>query len=311
MEKPLALLLAVLVLLTSVYRSRGQDSASAPASSVTRNDFQSGTLQRTYEFNLYLPAGYDDSDARYPVIYLLHGRGDNMEGWLNVRDTFDDLIASGDIPPMIAVMPDMPSSERASYYVDSHYSGALYRGESVETAFFNDLLPYVDATYRTSPKREARIIGGYSMGGYGAIRYSLAHPEQFGGALVLSPAVYIPLPPDDSSTREFGAFGSGDQLFDETLYQSLNYPALLDSFREMALTLPLFIAVGDDEYKNPRPEDALHDLDIEAHMLFNQVARVPNITAEFRVYDGGHDWDVWRMGFIEGMKYLARFVSAA
>ena len=47
------------------------------------------------------------------------------------------------------------------------------------------------------------------MGGYGAIRYSLAHPDLFGASIVLSPAVYVPKPPSDSSTREFGAFGKG------------------------------------------------------------------------------------------------------
>ncbi|MBK8135630.1 MAG: hypothetical protein IPK52_07310 [Chloroflexi bacterium] len=126
------------------------------------------------------------------------------------------------------------------------------------------------------------------------------------GALVLSPAVYIPLPPIDSSTREFGAFGKAGALFDDEIYTALNYPALLSSFSETALGLSIFIAVGDDEWKNERPEDRLHDLDIEAHMVFNHVSRAPSIQSEFRVYDGGHDWDVWRRGFVEGLPFLAR-----
>ena len=147
------------------------------------------------------------------------------------------------------------------------------------------------------------------MGGYGALRYALAHPEMFVGALVLSPAVYIPFPPVDSSTREFGAFGVGDSLFDDDTYTALNYPALLPQFRQSALGLSMFIAVGDDEWKNERPEDALHDLDMEAHMVFNQVARVPGIRSEFRVYDGGHDWDVWRRGLVEGLPLLSGAIS--
>jgi enterochelin esterase-like enzyme len=280
--------------------------ASSP---VTQEDFFSTTLNRTYQYQLYLPAGYETSEQDYPVIYLLHGRGDTMEAWLNVRDTLDELIAAGDVPPLIAVMPDMPSNERAGYYIDSQYTGTLYRAESVETAFMDDLILHIESTYRALTNREGRLLGGYSMGGYGALRYAMAYPERFGGAIVLSPAVYTPLPPADSSTREFGAFGTGDSLFDDEIYQRLNYPALVEPLEKSGLPLHIFIAVGDDEWKNPNPEDRLHDLDMEAHLVYNVIARIPNVTSEFRVYDGGHDWDVWRPGFSEGLRYLARFMG--
>jgi len=201
-----------------------QESAE---SQILDADFVSETIGRTYQYKVYLPAGYGRSERRYPVVYLLHGRGDTMSAWLNVRSSLDDMISNGEVPPMIAILPDMPSSDRANYYVDSAYIGILYRAEAVETAFFNDLIPHVDSTYRTLEQRESRIIGGYSMGGYGAIRYLLAHPDIFTGAIILSPAVYTPLPPDDSSTREFGAFGDETSLFNEDIYTSLNYPALL------------------------------------------------------------------------------------
>ena len=148
------------------------------------------------------------------------------------------------------------------------------------------------------------------MGGYGALRYSLAHPDLFGAAIVLSPAVYVPLPPSDSSTREFGAFGLGKSLFVDSIYRKLNYPAVFPSFAATGLELPMFIAVGDDEYKNPNPKDASHDLDFEAHVLFNQAVRVPNLIAELRVVDGGHDWDVWGPTFVEGAKYVFQFNQA-
>ncbi len=299
-------LLFLLLMLLLAAPIQAQDAGST----VMQKEFQSATLRRAYQYNLYLPAGYADSARRYPVIYLLHGRGDDMDAWLNICGTLDQMIAAKGIPPIIAVMPDMPSSERASYYVDSLYTGADYPAEAVETAFFSDLIPHIDATYRTLSSRNGRLIGGYSMGGYGAIRYALAHPDKFAAALILSPAVYTPLPPSDSSTREFGAFGKGDLLFDDATYQSLNYPALLDSFQHSGFSLSMFIAVGDDEYHNPKPEDWLHDLDIEAHLLYNQVVRIPSINAEFRVYDGGHDWDVWTRGFQEGLNFLTDFIDA-
>ena len=231
-----------------------------------------------------------------------------MSAWLNVRSTLDELISNGDIPPMIAILPDMPSNDRASYYVDSAYTGMLYRAEAVETAFFKDLIPHVDSTYRTLANRESRIIGGYSMGGYGAIRYALAHPDMFMGAIVLSPAVNTPLPPSDSSTREFGAFGDETRLFNDDIYTKLNYPNLLDTFSS-AYHLNMFIVVGDDEWKHPNYEDMEHDLDFEAHHLFNRISRVPSIHAELRVYDGGHDWEVWQHGFVEGITYLSNYLS--
>lgn len=271
-------------------------------------DFDSATLGRTYQYKVYLPAGYDSGEQNYPVVYLLHGRGDTMSAWLNVRSTLDELISNGDIPPMIAILPDMPSSDRGNYYVDSVYTGMLYRAEAVETAFFNDLIPHVDSTYRTLANRESRVIGGYSMGGYGAIRYSLAYPDMFMGVIVLSPAVYTPLPPSDSSTREFGSFGDDTSLFNEDIYTNLNYPALLTTLSG-EYRLNMFIAVGDDEWKHPNAEDMEHDLDFEAHRFFNRVARVPSINSEFRVYDGGHDWDVWQPGFVEGMTYLSNFIN--
>ena len=271
-------------------------------------DFNSETLGRVYQYKVYLPAGYAGSEQHYPVVYLLHGRGDTMSAWLNVRATLDAMISNAEIPPVIAILPDMPSNERSSYYVDSAYTGILYRAEAVETAFFHDLIPHVDANYRTLANRESRVIGGYSMGGYGAIRYSLAHPDYFMGAIILSPAVYTPLPPSDSSTREFGAFGDGSSLFNGDIYARLNYPELLTNFSG-EYRLNMFIAVGDDEWKHPNPEDMEHDLDFESHRLFNRVARIPGINSEFRVYDGGHDWEVWLSGFVEGMTYLSTSLS--
>ena len=242
------------------------------------------------------------------MLYLLHGRGDSMAAWTQVKSRLDELIGSGEIPPTIAVMPDAPWSSRASYYVDSAYTGAD-PGRPVETAFFRDLVPHVDASYRTIADRNGRAVAGYSMGGAGALRYAMAHPEVFGASIALSPAVYFPLPPADSSAREFGAFGKGKDPFSEAVYLRLNYPAAFKSFAATGLPSHLFIAVGDDEWKNPKPADYTHDLDFEAHVVFNQAVRVPNLTSEFRVVDGGHDWDVWGPTFADGAKYIFQYIG--
>ncbi len=279
--------------------------ATTPAAEPARGTVVTGTAPAgaagvPVEYAAYLPAGYEDGTDEYATIYLLHGRGDTMAAWQQVTSDLDQLIADGAVPPVIAVMPDAPWSERGNWYVDSqHVDGA-----AVETALTMDLVAQVDATYRTVADRDARAVGGYSMGGYGALRYALAHQDVFAAGMVLSPAVYVPLPPADSSTREFGGFGVGDALFDDARYTQLNYPALLDA-ADPELPTHLFIAVGDDEWANPAPEDAEHDIDFESARLYNAARRAEGVTAQLRILDGGHDWDVWRPAFRDGLTDLA------
>lgn len=261
------------------------------------------------DYAAYLPPGYADSTKAYPTIYLLHGRGDTLAAWQRVRTDLDELIASGAIPPMVVVMPDAPWNERGSWYTDSLYTETQGGGPGrpVETAFTTDLVTHVDSTYRTVADRTARAIGGYSMGGAGALRMTLAHQEVFSAALVLSPAVYVPEPPSDSSTRDYGAYGVGDRLYDTERFAQLSYPAALAAL-DPELPVHLFIAVGDDEYANPDPADASHDLDLESARLYNAARRVDGVTAELRIMNGGHDWDVWQPGFREGIADLAGYL---
>jgi S-formylglutathione hydrolase FrmB len=225
-----------------------------------------------------------------------------------MKGALDELIAAGEIQPTIAIMPDAPWSSPRELLrrLGVHRPRP---GTSGRDAFTKDLIAHVDGAYRTVAKREGRGVAGYSMGGYGALRYSLAHPDLFGAAIVLSPAVYYPIPPSDSSTREFGAFGLGKSLFVDSIYKKLNYPTAFETFKASGLDLPMFIAVGDDEFKLPNPKEASHDLDFEAHVLFNQAVRVPNLSTELRVVDGGHDWDVWGPTFVEGAKYIFQFLN--
>ncbi|WP_405149152.1 alpha/beta hydrolase-fold protein [Sphaerisporangium sp. NBC_01403] len=280
----------------------------AKTGTITASSAYSAALGEPVAYNVYLPDGYARGGQRYPVLYLLHGRGDSLQSWTQAKDTLDEMIQDKRIPPLIAVMPDAPWSERGNWYVDSRYTGGDIPGRPVETALTRDLVNHVDATYRTAATRTARIVGGYSMGGAGALRYTLAHQDLFGGALVLSPAVYTPLPPGDSSARDYGAFGLGGEKFDDEVYQRLNYPRLLTEV-DPDLPVRLFIAVGDDEYANPDPADARHDLDFESEALYNAARRVPGVSAQMRILDGGHDWSVWGPAFEQGMADLGPALS--
>jgi enterochelin esterase-like enzyme len=287
-------------------------TTAIPTGVVRTEQVFSPALGKDLNYTIYLPGEYSTSAARYRVIYLLHGRGDSMASWEPVASLIDDMIRAGQIPPLILVLPDAPSSKRAGYYVDSLFAGnsTLPAGEKVETALTVDLLTHVDRTYRTIANRNGRAVAGYSMGGYGALRYVLAHPYLFRAAIALSPAVYVPLPPASSSTREFGAFGTGNAVFDDAVYAQKDYPALFAAFEAANLPSALFIAVGDDEDANINPTDAVHDLDYEAHTLYNKARRVKNLQVQLRVLDGGHNWEVWRPGLLEGLQYILRFMKA-
>lgn len=302
-----ATVLCLLPMMLVTGAARTQESPVNQRGTLELRSIHSQTLGRDIDYTAYLPPRFD-AGSSYPLVYLLHGRGDNMAAWRAATEVLDRLIIEGAIPPLLAIMPDAIGSNRAGYYVDSRYRGSdasALPADAFESAFFTDLLPEVEASFPVVSHRGGRAVAGYSMGGYGAIRYLLAHADLFSAAIVLSPAVYTPLPPQDSSTRAFGAFGNGSRLFDAERYRELNYPALLEEFSGGRFPSRVFIAVGDDEWKHTEAEDALHDLDIEAHLLFNRLARVNGIQAEFRVYDGGHDWQVWKRGFEEGLRSIA------
>lgn len=247
---------------------------------------QSAVLGEPIELTVWLPPGYDDEPSRrYPSLYLLHGRGDSRRDWAEHVGLLDELVGQGTVPPLVAVMPDAPWSGRASYYVDSRHTGPP-PGRPVETAFTQDLVGHVDATYRTRATGDARAVGGYSMGGAGALRFALAHRALFRAALVLSPAVYLPEPPADSSARTSGAFGVGAVRFDDARYAELGYPAVLATADER-LPLHLAVAAGDREPLASR----------QARLLCRALRDAPGVTVQWQRHPGGHDWDTWAPAF--------------
>jgi S-formylglutathione hydrolase FrmB len=129
---------------------------------------------------VYLPPGYADSDARYPVVYFLHGFSGCGLQWLNttafsrtVPERLDGLIETGAIPPVIGVFVDGWSALGGSQWINSEGIGR-YRD-----VVARDVLHWADRTLRTVPKGSARALVGKSSGGYGAMIISRFHPELF------------------------------------------------------------------------------------------------------------------------------------
>jgi enterochelin esterase-like enzyme len=252
----------------------------------------SPVLAENLRYALYLPPGYESGTARYPVLFVLHGRGEDLRAMSRVSRTLDALIDAGHLAPVIAVMPDAPWSRRAGWYVDSAYSGQWCPGRPAESALTGDLVGHVDATYRTVADRDHRGIAGVSMGGAGALRYVLHHQRLFARAVVLSPAVYVPRPPQDSSTRAYGAYGDGETLFAEAVYDRLNYPAGLAAFAA-ALPAQVFVAVGTDEPAETREQTAA---------LHAALRETTGVGATMHTFDGGHDWDGWLPALATGLR---------
>jgi enterochelin esterase-like enzyme len=263
----------------------------------------SAALRGPVSFQVRLPSGYSDTRQRFPVVYLLHGRGLSMNDWQLLVSEADRLVAERRMRPTILVMPDAPWSDRAGWYVDSAYEGADARGWAVETALASDLVAHVDATYRTSARREHRVVGGFSMGGAGALRFALAHQSTFSAAIVLSPAVYIPRPPANSNCRPSGAFGVGSERFDQARYAALSYPTLLPDVVPR-LRLRLFVAAGDREYLGHPAGEAKLTIPYQTALLHNQLIQTPGVSARWRILGGGHDWDVWLPAFVEAFELL-------
>ena len=142
---------------------------------------------------IYLPPGYDDDPKRrYPVIYVLAGHGGSGPLMLapsawgeSFPERIDRLIVSGAMPPVIAVLPDCWTIFGGAQYINST---ALGRYEDYLT---DELIPYVDAMYRTLAERQHRGITGKSSGGYGAMVQAMRHPELFGSFASHSGDIYF------------------------------------------------------------------------------------------------------------------------
>lgn len=141
------------------------------------------------EFNVFLPPSYfDEPELRYPSVYHLHGAGGNNRLWegVDLDQRVERLIAERFIDEMIVVMPSGRSvGDRDTWYANSSV-------EQWRTMFYTELLPQIDATYRTIDDRDARGISGWSMGGHGAFTVGWARPDLFGSIASLSGALDLP-----------------------------------------------------------------------------------------------------------------------
>jgi S-formylglutathione hydrolase FrmB len=185
----------------SVVRAQVATEAPAPVAgarpvTVERIKVRGAALEGNLEGNaverdvlVFLPPGYArEKSRRYPVVYALHGYSIGAEQWggeIHVPRTIEGAFAQG-AREMIVVLPDSKTRHNGSMYSSSPTVGDFERFVA------RDLVAYVDAHYRTMPRRESRGLVGHSMGGYGATRIGMKHADVFGSLYVMSPCCLSP-----------------------------------------------------------------------------------------------------------------------
>jgi len=271
--------------------------AKAPKGKVDKElRYNSAILGYDVHYSIYLPPDYASSGKHYPVIYLLHGYTGDHTSWIRqgeINKIMDSGIASGEIEPMILIIPD----GKYYWYINDYQNKYRY-----EDFMFEEFLPFIDKTYRTIPDKEHRAVAGLSMGGYGSLVWAMHHPDKFSYCVALSASMF----------DEDGMAKMPDQLYK---YMSLLYGApeakgkerVTEPFKrnspiDMAQTnsseslksVKWFIDCGN--------QDQLSVVNRELHDIFTK-RDIDNI---YHARNGRHDWLFWREGIYQGLRFISQ-----
>jgi S-formylglutathione hydrolase FrmB len=277
--------------------------AGASAAAQSRIDcsaLNSHILKQVVHYCVYLPAGYDASATqhppkRYPVLYFLHGLGDNEQTLFNSGGwtLLDDLRNQHKMGDFLIAAPE----GRRSFYINSADGSLRYND-----FFLQEFLPHVESKYRTRPGRAGRAISGISMGGYGALRFAFAHPELFSAVSAQSAALITESPQALDSASRTGAplagvlaavFGKPINVRhwnDNSLFVLAKRNAA--SLRKLAI---YFNCGQDDNYGFEKGAAALHD-----------ELQKEGVKHEYHPYPGDHSLTYFLAYFAEVMEFHSR-----
>jgi S-formylglutathione hydrolase FrmB len=238
---------------------------------------QVASLGKMASFYAILPEG---KTGPFPVYYLLHGLSDNHTAW--TRRTSLERYVSG--LPLIVIMPD---GERG-FYTDS----ATTPSDAFETYITRDLVGFVDSTMNTIASPKGRAIGGLSMGGYGAVKLALKHPDIFGAAYshsgALEAASHDDSPSWANASERRGIFGPKPKGGPDDIM------ALIPTFTPE--TIPaLGIDCGVDDF--------LIESNRNAHALLTKLG----LPHEYAEYPGAHSWDYWDEHVQDAIRFIAKY----
>jgi len=259
------------------------------------NILNSQILKKGIKYAVFLPKDYDSTTSNYPVVYLLHGMGDNESAWYmdGAISYYVDANAAT-VAPMIFVMPQGFNT----YWVNQFDGNFSYMDMLV-----NEMVPAIDAKYRTVKDPQHRAVMGYSMGGYGALILPAKNPTVFKTGVALSMSYRTDQQYMDESQdgwnvqwgKVFGSVGSIGTARLTDYYKANNPFYFFKNPGDLSLNgQNYYFDCGDDEENLSQPNDELHDL-----------LRDLNIKHEYRVRNGGHSWDYWHSALPDALRYIS------
>jgi S-formylglutathione hydrolase FrmB len=274
--------------------------SAAAQSRIDCSALNSQILKQVVHYCVYLPAGYDASAAlhpakRYPILYFLHGLGDNEQtlfnggGWT----LLDDLRNQHKMGDFLIVSPE----GRRSFYINSADGAVRYND-----FFLQEFIPQIERKYRIRAGRAGRAISGISMGGYGALRFAFAHPELFSATSAQSAALITESPQTLDSASRTGAPLAGvlAPVFGKPInvaHWNENSPFVLAKKNAAALRkLTIYFNCGqDDNYGFEKGAAALHE-----------ELQKEGVTHEYHPYPGDHSLAYFLSHFAEVMKFHSK-----
>jgi S-formylglutathione hydrolase FrmB len=253
--------------------------------------FQTPALSGDTSVRVLLPIGYDPNAARrYPVLYLLHGSVDDYRSWTDKGDA--EHLTAG--LPLIVVMPN---AGYGGFYSDWFNHGAGGPPEW-ETYHVGQLIPWIDAHYRTVASRGGRATAGLSMGGFGAMTYPARHPGMFVAAASFSGAVnsneYPPTGEPDESTFDLGPPYAtwGPRQTEEVRWRAHNPWDVAANLRGLKLTVRTGNGQPGGPYGGGDPVEAyVHQTSVDLHAKLAQLG-IPHVWEDYG--PGGHAWPYWQ-----------------
>ncbi len=262
-----------------------------PRGAIARHAFHSAVADDDRDFFVYTPPGYDARRSQpYPVLYLLHGLGDDAERWMNggaANHILDNLIAQRKAVPMVVVTP-------LGYGTSTGPAGGRLPENVTGYAkiLLEEVMPTVDKAYNVSKNREQRAIAGLSMGGAESLYVGLKNIDKFAwiGAFSSAPMLWGAMPPDAGrgAGRGTGAgrgAGAGPQMMDEAIFAK-TFPEL-DAKANSKLRM-LWIVCGTS--------DGL----IGVNRQFKGWLKSKGVEfTEQEVPDMGHVWPLWRQNLTD------------
>jgi len=250
---------------------------------------KSKLLNMDRKYAIYLPPDYERSERTYPVLYLLHGAGDDQTGWVQfgeVQNITDKAIREGIATSMIIVMPDANTGRRG-------YSNDAINTWRYEDFFFQEFMPFIEKTYRIKTDKRYRAVAGLSMGGEGTFTYALHHPELFAAACPLSAGTG----PANFDSTKARLRRENNNIADTSITAYYKRQSVLELVNNMPdnnkKAVRWYIDCGDDDFL------------YEGNSLVHIAMRKKEIPHEFRIRDGAHNWTYWRTALPEVLQFVS------